>query len=240
MRSIYTLGETVYDIIFKNNQPVSARAGGAMLNTAVSLGRLGLPVSLITEMGEDAVGNGIMDFLSENGVDGRSVYRYSEGKTAVALAFLDEMENASYSFYKFYPSQRMNISFPEPEEGDMVLFGSFFALTKEVRKPLMDFVRIARKNNAVIIYDPNFRPPHLKELPAVRSFIDENISLATIVRGSDEDFEMIFGTDKADEAFRMIRERGCKQLVFTRNGKNVKFRSPSLSFSTGVPPIKAV
>ena len=41
MRKIYTIGETVLDIIFKNGQPVASKAGGSMLNTAVSLGRRG-------------------------------------------------------------------------------------------------------------------------------------------------------------------------------------------------------
>ena len=43
MRKIYAIGETVFDIIFKNGQPQAAKPGGAMLNSAVSLGRMGLP-----------------------------------------------------------------------------------------------------------------------------------------------------------------------------------------------------
>lgn len=240
MGTIYTIGETVYDIIFKNHEPVSAKAGGAMLNTAVSLGRLELPVSLISETGEDQVGDSVMDFLRKNGVNVNYVDRYSDGKTAIALAFLDEVENAHYSFYKLYPDQRLNINLPEPEPDDIILFGSFFALTKEVRNPLMEFFRKARKNNAIIIYDPNFRPPHLKELPTVKDFIDENISNATIVRGSDEDFEMIFGTGDANAAFRMISERGCGKLIFTRSNKAVEFRSEKLSFSVEVPQVKTI
>jgi fructokinase len=240
MRNIYTIGETVYDIIFKNHQPVSAKPGGAMLNTAVSLGRLDLPVSLISEMGEDQVGDEIMVFLQRNGVDCRSIYRFSEGKTAIALAFLDELENANYSFYKLYPHHRLNIPLPVPEPGDIVLFGSFFALTPDVRKPLMEFINRAKQNNAFIIYDPNFRPPHFKELPQVKSLLDENIALASMVRGSDDDFEMIFGTDVPAEAYRIIREKGCNILICTRSGKAVDFISGSLTFSTDVPQITAL
>jgi len=181
-----------------------------------------------------------MEFLKKNGVDDHFVYRFGDGKTAIALAFLDESENAYYSFYKLYPDNRLNINLPEPESEDIILFGSFFALTKEVRKPLMEFISKAKQNNVVIIYDPNFRPPHLKELPEVRSFIDENITLATVVRASDEDFEMIFGTDRADEAFRLVKERGCDNLIFTRSNKSVEFRSKKHSFSIEVPQVKAV
>ena len=68
MRKIYGIGETVFDIIFKNEQPQAAKAGGAMLNSAVSLGRIGLPVSFISEYASDNVGRIIDSFLSENGV----------------------------------------------------------------------------------------------------------------------------------------------------------------------------
>ena len=67
-RKIYAVGETVYDILFKGEQPVAARPGGAMLNASVSLGRLGLPIHLITEIGNDQVGSQIQKFLKDNGV----------------------------------------------------------------------------------------------------------------------------------------------------------------------------
>ena len=55
MPVIYTIGETVFDIIFELDQPVAAKAGGSLLNTSVSLGRLGLPVQFISEYGTDKV-----------------------------------------------------------------------------------------------------------------------------------------------------------------------------------------
>ncbi|MFQ3579962.1 MAG: hypothetical protein SNJ71_07485 [Bacteroidales bacterium] len=44
MRKIIACGEVVYDIIFNGEFPEKALAGGSMLNTAISLGRLKLPV----------------------------------------------------------------------------------------------------------------------------------------------------------------------------------------------------
>src|ERR1035437_6824051 len=102
MRKVYTIGETVLDIVFKNLQPVAAKAGGSMLNTAVSLGRLGLPVHFISEYGIDTVGEIIDGFLNSNSVATQYVYHYADGKSALALAFLDEKNNANYSFYKAY------------------------------------------------------------------------------------------------------------------------------------------
>lgn len=240
MKKIFTIGETVFDIIFKDSQPQAAKAGGSMLNTSVSLGRLGLPVSFISEIGEDMVGELIVGFLIENNVDLNFISRYRDGKTALALAFLNEHENADYTFYKLYPQDRLSIDFPEPDEGDILLFGSFFAITSEVRQPLLKFISAAKKNNALVIYDPNFRRPHLKDLPDVKDMILENVKLSSIVRGSDEDFALILDAGNADEAFAILKGIGCHFLVYTGSDKTAEFRSDKISFTLEVPKIKTV
>jgi len=239
-RRIFTIGETVYDIIFRNGRPVAAKPGGAMLNTSVSMGRLGLSVFFISEIGEDKVGEKIIKFLCENNVGTNYVHKFRDGKTALALAFLDESENANYTFYKLYPAKRLAVDLPEVKENDIVLFGSFFAITGEVREQLMKFIRRAFQNKAIIIYDPNFRKPYLDELPKVKNLILENISLSSIVRGSDEDFRLIFGVENADDTFRILKENGCRFLIYTSSDKNVKFISEDIKLAVPVPKIKPV
>ena len=56
MRNIFAIGESLLDIIFSDGLPNSAKAGGSMLNSVVSLGRIGLPVHFITEYGLDSPG----------------------------------------------------------------------------------------------------------------------------------------------------------------------------------------
>src|SRR5512145_37824 len=161
MRKIYTIGETVLDILFKNKLPVTAKAGGACLNSAVTLGRLNLPVYFIGEYGLDEVGNIIDSFLKENHVSTEYVYRYYDGKSTLALAFLNENNDASYDFYKIYPEKRLAVDFPQIQEDDIVLFGSIYAVTPEVRTKLMEFIRQANRKKGIVIYDPNFRKQHL-------------------------------------------------------------------------------
>src|SRR5512138_647308 len=121
MRKIYAIGETLLDIIFRDGQPQTAKPGGSMLNSVVSLGRMSLPVSFISEYGTDDVGELIGNFLKENGVDLSFVHRYEEGETALALAFLDKKNDARYTFYKSYPKNRLDINFPELKREDIVL-----------------------------------------------------------------------------------------------------------------------
>ena len=86
MPTVFALGETVFDIIFSNRLPVAANAGGSTLNSAVSLGRSGIPVELISETGDDEISRIITDFLTENGVGTHYLQRYNNLKTAIAIA----------------------------------------------------------------------------------------------------------------------------------------------------------
>jgi fructokinase len=216
MNSVIAIGETVYDIIFRQGRPEAARAGGSMLNTAVSLGRCGLKVEMITELGNDHVGRIVMDFLAENGVSTSFISPVDGFKTPVSLAFLDENGNAQYSFYKNYPANRLNITWPEAGRRDVVLFGSFYSLNLAIREKIVSFVKKAKQNGALIIYDPNIRKNHLEEVRELMHLVEENIALADIVRGSDEDFENLFGLKDAEEVYKRIKRAGCKHLIITR------------------------
>lgn len=227
MRKVYALGEAVLDILFKDYEAFAAKPGGACLNSAVSLGRLNAPVHFISEYGLDEVGNVIDKFLRENNVSTEYVYRFYDGQSPLALAFLNENMDASYSFYKIYPKKRLNINFPDIQAGDIVLFGSFFAITREVRPKLLEFLRHARKRKAIIVYDPNFRKQHLHDLPTLKPMIEENFGLADIIRGSNEDFSFILGLYNSDEVYEYLGNN--KVLFYTANKKGVYLHTPKVT-----------
>jgi fructokinase len=239
MRKIYAIGETVLDIIFKDHQPFAAKAGGACLNSAVTLGRLNLPVHFIGEYGMDEVGNLIDHFLKENDVSTQYVYRYYDGKSSLALAFLNENNDASYDFYKLYPEKRLHIDFPDIAADDIVLFGSIYAITPEVRDKLLGFIHQAKKKKAIVIYDPNFRKQHLHTLPKLKPLIFENMALADIVRGSNEDFSFILGVSDAEEAYEIIG-KDTPNLLYTANIKGVWLHTPALQCRYPVHTIQPV
>ena len=239
MRKIYGIGETVFDIIFKSGQPQAAKAGGAMLNSTVSLGRIGLPVSFISEYANDNVGEIIDNFLQENGVGTDFIDHFKEGKTKLALAFLNEKNDASYTFYQDYPEQRLNIKFPGIIKDDIILCGSIYAITYEIRKKFMDLISMAKKNGAIVIYDPNFRPSHSSDLDKLLPLIVENMQNAKLIRGSDEDFKNIFGAATPDEAWKVV-SKYCNCMVYTANAEGVFVRTISYSGRFSVKAIKPV
>jgi len=239
MRKIFGIGETVLDIIFKNGQPQAAKAGGSVLNSIVSMGRMELPVSFISEYGLDDVGHLIDNFLKNNGVNTSFVHRFHQGSTALALAFLDEKNDAHYSFYKDFPGKRLEIDFPVIEKNDIVQCGSFYAIWPEIRKKFKKFIYSANEKGALIVYDPNFRPTHLSELDTLKPLIIENMKMANLIRGSDEDFKNIFGLNNADEAWEVVKNY-CKCLVFTANVEGVYVRTTSFSGKFPVQKITPV
>ncbi|WP_439184386.1 PfkB family carbohydrate kinase [Carboxylicivirga taeanensis] len=239
MRRVFGIGETVLDIIFKNNQPVAAKAGGSALNTLVSLARVDVPVNFITEIGRDKVGDNIMDFLTDNKLSTQYVCRFSEGKSALALAYLDSNNNADYEFFKDYPQQRLQGSIPDFTANDIVIFGSYFGLNPAIRPRLLEYLSIAKKNGALIIYDPNFRKHHLKNREKLIPIIEENFRLADLVRGSDEDFLNIYATSNPTEVYAQVASH-CNNLIITAGANGVYTFGAGFHHHFQVPIIEPV
>lgn len=216
----YCFGESLYDIVFQDNQPKWALPGGGMLNGAISLARAGEQVELISEIGNDTVADLITEFLHSNKV-GTSFFKAHKNNSTLALAFLDEHGNAKYQFYFSHPELAPKIEIPVFEKGDTLMFGSIFSIIPRNRGNLETLVKTAKQQNAVVFYDPNFRQSHLPRLEEVLPAIKKNIMYADIVRGSDEDFKLICNAENGDQAFAFIKASGGKHLIYSRNEKGV-------------------
>lgn len=228
-RRYLCVGETVFDIIFKNAKPLDATPGGAMLNTAVSLGRLGMDVHLIGDYANDPVGDIINDFLNSNNVSTRYITRYNDALSRLALAFLNERNDAEYSFYKIRKDEKAFLRFPEPDSNDIVLFGSFYGIKEEIRPDIQGFLKKCTEKETLVLYDPNFRKNHLSIREQVMPYIEENIALASLTKGSDEDFKYLFNTSDPKEVYQIVRSYGAKILIMTANSQGVDVISPDFS-----------
>ncbi|WP_421919981.1 carbohydrate kinase family protein [Marinifilum sp.] len=222
MRKVYTIGDCVLDLVFESDMSVTPRPGGSFLNSSVSLGRLGVNVSFISELGEDRVGVHIIKFLEQNSVGIHNISRFSDTNSNLALAFLDEQKNADYVFYKTRKGMKSCITFPKDvKRDDIILFGSFLAIKHEFRNDLILFLEECRKKGAIIIYDPNFREQHLSLLQDVLPFIKENMAMANIVKASNEDFQLICNANTLSEAKNWMKDFSSALLVYTANKNGV-------------------
>ena len=235
-RTIYTLGESLFDIIFENDIPVTAKPGGSLLNLSVSLAKSGNSVSFISELGNDSIGKLILKNLSENGVEINKIKCYNENKTAIALAFLDKNKNATYSFYKDYPLIR-ELFIADICKEDLLMFGSIYGITAEIRASIHKILQKANQNNALVLYDPNIR----KEIDYNNiSYIYENISKSDIIKASNEDLFYIFGKTSYLEVFEKINEIGCNNLIITQNKNNILVFTRKFYIEIEVPDINVI
>ena len=224
-RKVIGIGETVLDIIFKNNQPVGAVPGGSVFNSIISLGRSGVKCSFISETGNDRVGRTILDCLKENGVDATSVYVYPDSKSPLSLAFLNENNDAEYIFYKDHPNDRLEFTFPDVQPDDIVLFGSYYAVNPVIRPQVVGFLDYARQHGAILYYDVNFRASHKNEVMKLTPNILENLEYADIVRGSTEDFEVMFRKSDPDVIYRTQIDFYTKRFICTQGANPVELRA---------------
>lgn len=240
MRKVIGIGETILDIIFRDEQPTVAVPGGSVFNGIVSLGRTGIPIYFISETGNDRVGNIILRFMRDNNISTDHINVFPDGKSPVSLAFLNDKSDAEYIFYKDYPKQRLDVIYPQINEDDIVVIGSYYALNPVLREKVVELLEQAREKKAIIYYDPNFRSSHKDEAIKLASTIIENLEYADIVRGSQEDFFYMYNLRDADKIYKDKIKFYCPNFLCTAGSEKIALRTNTLTKEYDIPPLEAV
>lgn len=225
MRKVIGIGETTLDIIFKDGQPISAVPGGSAFNAIISLGRAGVNTTFIAETGNDRVGRCIIDFLKENGVNADYINVFPDSKSPISLAFLDEENNADYLFYKDHPHDRLEFVYPEVNADDIIVFGSFFSVNPVVRPQVADFLEYAHKRGAILYYDVNYRASHKDEIMKITPNLIENLEYADVVRGSRDDFSILYRMPEAQRVYTAEISFYCKKFICTDGANPIEVRA---------------
>lgn len=239
-RKVIGIGETILDILFRDGQPQAAVPGGSVYNAMISLGRMGVDVTFISETGNDRVGKMILDNMRANGVCTDNVNVFPDGKSPVSLAFLNEHNDAEYIFYKDYPRQRLDVTMPDIQADDIVMIGSYFAVTPVLRDKVKELLDLARERGAIIYYDVNFRSTHANEAIKLMPTILENFEYADILRGSSEDFRFMFGLDDAEKVYRQKVSFYCNPFIYTDGARDVSLFTRAYANRFPVPEVETV
>ena len=240
MAKVIGIGETVFDILFKNDTPVKAVPGGSVYNCIISLGRCGVPAEFISEVGDDRIGRIILEHLKDNTVDTSAVCCFSGGKSPLALAFLNENNDAEYIFYKDYPNNRLEVEFPVIKEGDIVVYGSYFVLNPVLRAKTKAFLEYAHDNGALLYYDINFRKNHVAERIKLAEALIENLEFADVVRGSADDFRYLYEMTDADKIYNEKIKFYCRNFIFTSGDGDVRLFTKNYSSTYPVRKVDVV
>lgn len=240
MRKVIGIGETILDIIFREQQPTAAVPGGSVFNGIVSLARAGIPVQFISETGNDQVGKIILKFMQDNHIPTDSINVFPDGKSPVSLAFLNAQHDAEYLFYKDYPNQRLDVVYPELKEDDIVMIGSYYALNPVLRDKILELLEQAREKKAIVYYDLNFRSTHQAEAMKLTPTLIENLEYADLVRGSQDDFRYLYDIMDADKIYKEKIKFYCPNFIYTAGADKISLRTRTLSKDYLVPPIQTI
>ena len=215
------------DILFKEDKPIDAVPGGSAFNSVISIGRVGVPCAFIGYTGKDHVGDLTVEFLTTNGVDVRYFEQKDKVKSCISLAFLDERGDAHYVFYKDTPvSNSLLDRRLEFQAGDALLLGSYYAVSAGTRSQIKGVLDAAVTAGATVYYDLNFRSSHKDELPELMPAILDNFRRATVVRGSADDFEVMWGERDARKIYKEYIARYCRIFICTSGAGRITVCTP--------------
>ncbi len=231
---IYCVGNNNYDIFFDCGTLSGGSPGGSMLNVAVSLGRMTLPVTFLTRLGDDRLAAFVRKFLEDNNVETNQVEVLEGKKTSLALAMLDEEKKPQYSFYG---SQEPPVEFREVRfaAGDMLVTGSSYAIQDATWKAVDDLMMRAGEAGAVRVYDPNIRKKCIAGFSEAEARAMHRIDQAEVVKLSDEDLHAI-GQD-VEELAGSFPE---KPFILTQGAADVIFRKGQQQFTVKVASLEPV
>ena len=202
MHKIIAIGESVLDTIYDaDNRPVRAFVVGLIANAAAILAKSGEEVSMVSECCTDHVGDIIVKFLADNGVNTKSVDRYTDGATAISMIFENGHEVRRIN-YDSYPNDRFDVVWPRIDENDVLLFGSFYSIDNNVRNRLFEMVTYAAERKAIIVYLPGCQHGINCRITKVMPAILENLEIADVVIATGDDIEAIFPGEDADKTFK--------------------------------------
>lgn len=219
---IVCCGEALIDMLPRKStdgeDAFAPYAGGAVFNTAIALGRLGIATGFFTGLSDDMFGDILRETLTASRVHHGFCATLPRPTTLAFVKLVDG--HASYAFFDENTAGRMITEADLPVFDDAVeslQFGAISLIPEPCGSTYEALMR-REKDKRVIALDPNIRPGFIKDAAAHRARIDRMIAMSDILKMSDEDLTW-FGLSSMEEAAGLWLEKGPKLVVFTRGAK---------------------
>lgn len=179
-RKVVCFGEVLWDIL-----PTASLPGGAPMNVAYHLKRLGNDPSLITKTGDDENGQKLKELLNEAGVNTDFFQLCSTHPTGIVIAKPNEQNEVTYDIVHPVAWDFINWDdrFPAAlNEAEFFICGSLAARDEVSRDTLYRLIDAAK----IKIVDINLRPPHFN-----REGIEYLLKKADIAKLNLSELELI-------------------------------------------------
>ncbi|MBU2982648.1 carbohydrate kinase [Lentibacter algarum] len=192
------------------------RAGGAIFNTAIGLGRLTCRVGLLSGISTDMFGQQLIAELAASHVDTSAVVR-SDRPTTLAFLTLNEGQ-ASYAFFDENSAGRMitEQEFPDDIDGvDALFFGGISLACEPAAEAYRKFAQ-THERDCVVMVDPNIRPGFISDENVFRNRLAQMFMLADIVKVSEEDLDWIFpNVEPREDKIAKLQALGPSVVILT-------------------------
>ncbi|WP_230532251.1 carbohydrate kinase family protein [Microvirga roseola] len=222
---ILVCGEALIDLFVGAPSPAGlsaeAIAGGSPFNVALAIGRLGRPAGFLSTLSEDAFGAFLASRLAEGGVSSEYLQR-SPKRTTLSIIATNAAGQPQYSFYAEESADR--VLSPEalpaqlPAEVNAIAAGSYSLGVEPVASAIEALLR-REAGSRVISLDPNVRPRVVGDLTAYRDRFERLLAHADVVKASDEDIELLYGTRDLVSAAHAWLRLGPSLVIVTRGEK---------------------
>ncbi|MCU1404688.1 MAG: PfkB domain protein [Glaciihabitans sp.] len=213
---VYVIGEALVDIVHLEGGS-SEHPGGSPANVAYGLGLVGVPVTLLTHLGDDARGQRIRDRLTGAGVR-LAAESMDADRTSTAAAEIDDTGAARYVFDIDW-SLPLAMAIPPVRLIHTGSIATFLEPGATVVRNLIAGVLAVPANTTIVTYDPNIRPALVGEHRQALRIFEETARLATVVKLSDEDAEWLYPQVAVDVALEHILTLGPALAVGTLGGE---------------------
>lgn len=230
MNRLVTIGECLIDFTPSEQDGAlstvasfTKNAGGAPANVAAVAAKLGQHAALLSQVGQDAFGDFLIETLKMAGVETKYIAQTTEGETSLAFVSLTDGGNRDFLFYRRHAADLLYRQEQLPKglliAGDIIHFCSVNLVESPMKYAHEAVIERAHHVGCLVSFDPNVRLPLWHDAEACRSTILEFIPKAHIVKLSDE--ELVFLTHIEDEqqaVLALLQEK--VQVLFVTHGSD--------------------
>jgi fructokinase len=220
---VLVVGESLVDIVRRQDGSSETFPGGSAANVAVALARLGRDTGFVTSFADDEHGQLIAKHLAASGVrlvtDPHVVPR-----TSSAMATLQADGSARYTFDIDWRIGPVEVSDP-PLALHACSLGAVITPGCDDVRALMERMR----GTSTTSYDINMRPTVTGVGPPIAATVEATVRLSDIVKASDEDLEALYpGESEAAAAGRLLG-LGPAAVVVTRGANGAAWYAEGLA-----------
>lgn len=241
---ILCCGEALIDMLPGQSQGGKAafvpHAGGSVFNTALALGRLGVPSGLWCGLSTDLFGQQLRAALSASQVDS-SLCPISDRPTTLAFVSLVDGQ-ARYAFYDENTAARMVTPEMLPELSTAVeaLFFGGISLVADPCGSAHEALCLRESAQRPVMIDPNIRPAFIADEAAYRARLGRMLARADIVKVSEEDALWLVPAHSPDGAAAEILAAGPRIVLVTKGAEGAVAFAPGIRIALPAPRVVPV